>query len=96
MTQKLPDEAKMTARVKKDIESSLTLTDTLNGKKPLGGTLGKKLKTKALDTTNDFDQFLKDIDFLIRGYSTEGQNTPITIKRLKKSVSQLRSEGGKK
>jgi hypothetical protein len=96
MTKKLPDEAKMTARVKSDIESSLTLTDTLNGKKPLGGTLGKRLKGKSFDTTNDFDQFLKDIDYLIKGYSSEGNSTPISIKRLKKSVSQLRSEGGKK
>lgn len=96
MTKKLPDEAKVTARVKKDIESSLTLTDTLNGKRPLGGSLGKKLKGKGLDTTNDFDQFLKDIDYLIRGYSSEGNNTPISIKRLKKSVTQLRNEGKKK
>lgn len=86
----------MTARVKKDIESSLTLTDTLNGKTPLGGTLGKKLKGKSLDTTNDFDQFLKDIDYLIRGYSSSGDSIPISIKRLKTSVNQLRTEGRKK
>ncbi|PAX52016.1 hypothetical protein [Brunnivagina elsteri] len=75
MTKKLPDEAKVTERVKKDIEQSLTLADTLNGKKPLGGTLGKKLQNKLVDTTNDFEQFLKDIDYLIKGYSTSGSQT---------------------
>jgi hypothetical protein len=95
MTKKLPPEKLVTQRVKDDIERTLLVADTINGKKPIGGTLGKRQQKGAIDTTKEFDQFLKDASFLINKYSSG--ETSFTIDRLKTSVAELRKQqGGKK
>jgi hypothetical protein len=93
MTKKLPNDAKMTSIVKNDIERTLTLTDTINGKIPLGGTLGKqKQKTGAINTTKDFDQFLQDVAFLVKNHSKDGKQSQFSIQRLKGSIADLRNK----
>ncbi|BAZ38684.1 hypothetical protein NIES4101_46240 [Calothrix sp. NIES-4101] len=94
MTRKIPTEAEATGRIKNDIERTLSLTDTLNGRKALGGQLGKQFKLKAINTTADFDQFLKDTDYLIKNF-TNG-SAEISIQRLRTSIASLRDKGGKK
>lgn len=89
MTRKLPTDAQVTGMVRKDIERTLTLTDTINGKVPLGGSLGKKVG-KSINTTAEFDQFIKDIDFLIRNYTKAGKSAQFSIQRLKGTVANLR------
>jgi hypothetical protein len=90
MTKKMPTDAQVTGMVRKDIERTLTLTDTINGKKPLGGTLGKK--AKPINTTPDFDQFIKDVDFLIRNYTKAGKSAQFSIQRMKGTVADLRKK----
>lgn len=100
MSRKLPDIAETTKRVKNSIERSLTVAETIGGRRALGGSLGKRFAKKALDAnTAEFDQFLKDMNFLITNYTKDGKaNANFSIERLRTSVASLRNleKGGKK
>ncbi|BDA70227.1 hypothetical protein CAL7716_043930 [Calothrix sp. PCC 7716] len=97
---KLPNIDETTRRVKTSIEKSLHVSDVINGKKTLGGSLGKRYAKAAQDAnTREFDQFCKDVDFLIKNYTKDGKSLGITIDRLRTSVASLRNQqgqGGKK
>ncbi|RUT07264.1 hypothetical protein DSM106972_025250 [Dulcicalothrix desertica PCC 7102] len=57
---KLPDINTTTARVKGSIEKSLHVSDVINGKKTLGGSLGKRYAKAAQEAnTREFDQFCR-------------------------------------
>ncbi len=87
---KLPSLDLQTSRVKKDIESTLEVADVLNGKKPVGGLLGKKFNLKPINTTQEFEQFLRDAVFLLQNYTRDGKSFSIQMQRLRTPVSELR------
>lgn len=92
MTRKLPTDKQMADFVQKDIEKSLAVVDTINGKKPLGGSLGKTGKFKGIDTTKEFDKFLEDINYLMKSQTKNNNPLEFSIDRLKVAVSTLRSK----
>jgi hypothetical protein len=92
MTRKLPSEEKLSSFVKKDVEQSLLVADTLNGKRPYGGKFGSKQKNKAIDTTQEFDQFLKDVNFMLQSYTSTTNKVDFSVERLKTSIASLRDK----
>jgi archaellum component FlaC len=92
MTKKLPTDEKITAFVKRDIERTLDVADTINGRKPLGGKFGVKQKNKAINTTKDFDEFLRDINFMLKNYSTNPNKIEFSVDRLKGNIRDLRKD----